>query len=145
MSLLAAMALLSQSAVGAGEAPTWSLVVARAVSTREPRSIRQADDVVTIGASYLGSFDQARVVTGPPVDQKFVARLILLEPLQDQPVLLLLMKRGNDGRYVVEEWGWREGAGDVACLTHPALAQIKWASTPDGVTHWDDKVCVPLS
>ena len=120
MSLLlaAAQAVMSVPATPAPALPPvtsgYSIVVARAVTQGNPIPIQCGAPNCT--RWFLGKFDQARTLAGPPLPAEFDARLEMGSPFDQQYRLLLLVAREADGTLRIRSDGGFNTRTKEACL-----------------------------
>jgi hypothetical protein len=116
--LAAAQAVMSVPATPAPALPPvtigYSIVVARAVTQTNPIPIQCGAANCT--SWFLGRFDQARTLAGPPLPKEFDARLEMGSPYDQHYRLLLLVAREADGTLRVRSTGGFNTRTKEACL-----------------------------
>jgi hypothetical protein len=101
--LAAAQAVMSVSAAPGPILPPvtsgYSIVIARAVSQSDPKSI--ACGAANCTSWFLGKFDQARNIAGEPLPATFDARIEMGIPFISRNVLAMIVESMGDGTYRV--------------------------------------------
>ena len=136
--------LTGQEAAAAplAEKPVYSLVVANL--TGSFRTDQRACGPTDILCDYwsIAGFDQARVLFGAPIADRFSAYLVLHVPERQVPSLLVVATTGTTSQIVARSRG--QASGDPGCVRRMELPE-GWLPTGAGITVSDDVICASLA